>query len=124
VLDRSVLDRIRTIQRTDRPDLVARVLGLYLERSPAQVQAIVDAAAAADATRLVRAAHDLKGGSGNLGLVQIADLLARIEQLAKRQQLADVPPLVSQLAIVHAAAATAVRGELERCTTRREADHA
>jgi CheY-like chemotaxis protein len=124
VLDRSALERIRTIQRADRPDLVARVLAMYLERSPSQIQAVADAAAAADATRLVRAAHDLKGGSGNLGLVQIADLLARIEQLAKRHQLADLPPLLSQLPIVHAAAVTAVRGELDRCTSTREPDHA
>ncbi|MCE9571956.1 MAG: response regulator, partial [Deltaproteobacteria bacterium] len=89
-----------------------------------QVQAIVDAATAADAAQLARAAHDLKGGSGNLGLLQIADLLARLEQLAKRNQLADVPPLLSQLANVHAVAAAAVRGELARCTPTPEADHA
>jgi HPt (histidine-containing phosphotransfer) domain-containing protein len=124
VLDRGALDRIRAVQRADRPDLVARVLVMYLERAPAQVQAIVDAAATADANRVMRAAHDLKGGSGNLGLVQIADLLARIEQLAKRHLLADLPPLVSQLPIAHAAAVTAVRGELDRCTSTREPDHA
>ena len=112
VLDRSALDRIRAIQRPDRPDLAIRVLQLYLERSPAQIQAIVDAAT--DASRLARAAHDLKGGSGNLGLFQIAELLARIEQLAKRGELDGVPPLLTELPTIHAAAITAVRGELER----------
>jgi HPt (histidine-containing phosphotransfer) domain-containing protein len=124
ILDRGALDRIRAIQRADRPDLVSRVVAIYLERSPAQIQEVADAAAAADATRLLRAAHDLKGGSGNLGLLQIADLLARIEQLAKRHLLADLPPLLSQLPIVHAAAVTALRDELDRCTPTREPDHA
>jgi signal transduction histidine kinase/CheY-like chemotaxis protein len=123
ILDRSALDRIRSIQRADRPDLVSRVLAMYLERSPAQIQAIVDAATDADPARIVHAAHDLKGGSGNLGLAQIADLLARIEQLARRRQLADLTALLFQLPIVHAAAVAAVQDELERCTSTREPAH-
>ncbi|HMG57198.1 MAG TPA: response regulator, partial [Kofleriaceae bacterium] len=116
VLDRGVLDRIRAIQRPERPDLVRRVLTIYLERSPVQVQAIHDAAAAGDRQQLVRAAHDLKGGSGNLGLLQVADLLARIEQAAKQDRLAEIGPLVTQLPILHAAALSAVRAELARAT--------
>jgi two-component system, sensor histidine kinase and response regulator len=121
VLDRGALDRIRAIQRPDRPNLVLRVLQIFLERSPAQIQAIHDAASARDGHRLARAAHDLKGGSGNVGLARLADLLARIEQLAKQDRLADTTPLVSELPTHHAAAVDAVRGELERCT--REAPH-
>jgi two-component system sensor histidine kinase/response regulator len=122
VLDPRALERIRAIQRTGRPNLLHRVLELYLERSPAQIQAITDAAS--DATRLARAAHDLKGGCGNLGLVQMVDLLARIEHTARQDRLADVPPLMAQLPVVHAAAITAVRDQLERCTSNREPDHA
>ena len=124
VLDPSALDRIRAIQRPDRPDLVRRVLQIYLDRSPDQLVAIDAAMTAADSHRLARAAHDMKGGSGNLGLVQIADLLARIEQLAKQDQLAEASALVSQLPALHAAAAAAVQGELERCTPTCEPHHA
>ncbi|HET9620918.1 MAG TPA: ATP-binding protein [Kofleriaceae bacterium] len=114
VLDRAALDRIRAIQRDGRPDLVVRVLAMYLERSPHQVEEIAAATAAGDADRLARAAHDLKGGSGNLGLGQIADLLARIEYLARREQLAPAATLVAELPAAHAAAVTAIRGELDR----------
>ena len=124
VLDRRALDRIRAIQRPGQPDLVARVLQMYVERSPAQLAAIVAAAAAADPAGLARAAHDLKGGSGNLGLVLLVDLLARIEQLAGRDQLAGAAPLVSELTATHAAAIAALRDELERCTSTRELHHA
>jgi signal transduction histidine kinase/DNA-binding response OmpR family regulator len=122
VLDRGALDRIRSIQRPDRPDLATRVLQLYLERSPAQIQAIVDAAG--DAPALARAAHDLKGSSGNLGLLALAELLARIEQLARRGQLAAVPALLAELTTCHAAATTAVRDELSRCPCPPEPPHA
>jgi CheY-like chemotaxis protein len=123
VLDRGALDRIRAIQRPDRPDLVCRVLQIYLDRSPVQIQAISDAAAAGDRGQLARAAHDLKGGSGNLGLVALAELLARIEHAAKQDRLTEVGPLMSQLPILHAAAVTAVRGELARCTSTPEPNH-
>jgi signal transduction histidine kinase/CheY-like chemotaxis protein len=124
VLDRRVLDRIRAIQRPDRPDLVARVLAIYLERSPEQVQAIVEAACAADPGRLASAAHALKGGSGNLGLVQLTELVERIEQLARRDQLTGAAALVAELPAIHAAAVAAVRGELARCTPSHGTDHA
>jgi signal transduction histidine kinase/CheY-like chemotaxis protein/HPt (histidine-containing phosphotransfer) domain-containing protein len=124
ILDRRALDRIRAVQRPDRPDLVRRVLQIYLERSPVQLAAIAEAAAAGDAHRLARAAHDMKGGSGNLGLVQVAELLARIEQLAKHGQLAETAPLLSQLPVLAAAATVAVRGELERGTPTTEPHHA
>lgn len=123
VIDRGVLERIRAIQRPERPDLVRRVLQIFLDRSPAQIEAIRDAAAAADAHRLARAAHDLKGGSGNIGLLPLAELLARLEQLAKQDRVAETAPLLSQLATLHAAAVDAVRGELERCTSLREVPH-
>ncbi len=121
VLDKSALDRIRAIQRPERPDLATRVLQLYLERSPAQIQAITDATT--DAAKLARAAHDLKGGSGNLGLFQLAELLARIEHLAKRGELAGTAPLLSELPAVHAAAIAAVCGELERSSPTPEPEH-
>jgi CheY-like chemotaxis protein/HPt (histidine-containing phosphotransfer) domain-containing protein len=124
ILDRRALDRIRAVQRPDRPDLVRRVLQIFLERSPVQLAAIAEAATAGDAHRLASAAHDMKGGSGNLGLAQVAELLARIEQLAKQGQLAEAAPLVSQLPVLAAAATVAVRGELERGTPTTEPHHA
>ena len=124
IIDRRMLDRIRAIQRPGRPDLAARVLHMYVERSPAQVQLIIAAADAADPPGLARAAHDLKGDSGNLGLLQITDLLARIEHLARREQLDGIAPLVAALPAIHAAALAAVRGELEHATSTRESPHA
>jgi HPt (histidine-containing phosphotransfer) domain-containing protein len=99
------------------------VLTLFLERAPAQIQAIVDAASGDDPKQLARAAHDLKGSSGNLGLLQLVDLVARIEQLAKRGDVTGVPALLAQLPTVHAAATAAVREELDRVTPLTESVH-
>jgi HPt (histidine-containing phosphotransfer) domain-containing protein len=110
VLDPSTLAQIRATQRPGRPDLVARILTLFLEKSPAQLSEICEAAS--DPARLARAAHSLKGGSANLGLVQLASLLSSIEQHAKRNQLTEIPTLLEALPGAHAAAMQAVRHEL------------
>lgn len=110
VLDPSTLAQIRATQRPGRPDLVARILTLFLEKSPAQISEICEAAS--DPSRLARAAHGLKGGSANLGLVQLVSLLASIEQHAKRNQLTEIPALLEALPVAHAAAMQAVRHEL------------
>lgn len=112
VLDRAVLAEIRSIQQPGRPDLAAQLLGMFLDRSSAQVMSIIEAALAKDAERLMRSAHDLKGGSGNLGLVALAELLGKIEHLAKHKQLSAVPTLISQLSDAHQAAIQAVTAEL------------
>jgi two-component system sensor histidine kinase/response regulator len=122
-LDRSALDRIRAIQRPDRPDLVGRVLQMWLDAAEGKIRAIAEAATAGDAGQLARAAHDLKGSSGNVGLLPLAELLARIEQLARQDRLGEAGPLLSQLPVLHTTAIAAVRGELERCPPTREAHH-
>lgn len=110
VLDPATLAQIRATQRPGRPDLAARILALFLERSPAQLSEIREAAG--DPVRLARAAHALKGGSANIGLVQLASLLSSIEQHAKRNELTAIPTLLDALPDTHAAAMRAVRHEL------------
>jgi CheY-like chemotaxis protein len=123
VLDRSAIDRIRSVQSASRPDLATRVLQLYIERSPEQVRAIIDAAAAADVVQLASAAHALKGGSANLGLARLADHLAQLEREAKRDERTTIPTLVAQLPELHAAALAAVRAELARSSPSQEQAH-
>ena len=112
MLDRAALDRLRAVQAPGASDLVPRVLHLFLDRSPGQVQAIQGALAAAHADGLAIAAHELKGSSGSLGMVQLAMLLESVEKLARAGRLADAAPLVARLDMAHAAATVAARNEL------------
>ncbi|MEZ4361840.1 MAG: Hpt domain-containing protein [Kofleriaceae bacterium] len=114
ILDLQVLEEIRALQNPDKPDLLAELLRMFLDRSPEQVRGIVAAAAAPDAALLSRNAHALKGACGNLGLVAMADLLGKIERLARRDQLTEAAPLVERLPSAHDVAAAALGAELAR----------
>jgi two-component system, sensor histidine kinase and response regulator len=121
VMDPEMLSEIRAVQRPGRPDLAAQLLRMFLDRSPVQLAGIV--AAAQDASALMRAAHDLKGSSGNLGLMVLHEVLGRIEYLAKRHQLEEAAPLLARLPAVHQQALAAVSGELARSVAAARAHH-
>ncbi len=110
VIDLEIISELRDIHPPGKPDLASQLLQMFLDRSPAQIAGIV--AAARDGSQLMRAAHELKGASGNLGLKVLAELLGRIEYLARRQLLDDVAPLLARLPEVHQQAAAAARAEL------------
>jgi two-component system, sensor histidine kinase and response regulator len=123
VLDPQALDEIRAVQSPHKPDLVTQLLQLFLDRSPAQLEEIAQAAAGADARQLMRAAHGLKGSCGNLGLAALAELLGRIEHLAKREQLAEAAEHVEQLPAAYALAVSAVHAERARAAPEAMSGH-
>jgi signal transduction histidine kinase/DNA-binding NarL/FixJ family response regulator/HPt (histidine-containing phosphotransfer) domain-containing protein len=120
VLDPARLSEIRAMQRPGRPDLATQLLQMFTERSPAQIAAVC---AARDGKELMRAAHELKGACGNLGLAALAELLGRIEHLAKRDQLDEAAALVAQLPEAYARAMDAVAGELARAADATRSEH-
>jgi HPt (histidine-containing phosphotransfer) domain-containing protein len=81
------------------PDIVVELIDLYLESAPRLVAAVREAAAAGDEASMIRAAHNLRGGSASLGARRVAALCEGIE---------DARPLSS-----HEAAALAARLEEE-----------
>ena len=81
-IDPSVLDAIRQLQKPGAPDLVARIVGLYLEDSPRNAQSLRDCLERRDAQGAFRAAHALKSASGNVGARTLASICKDIEVLA------------------------------------------
>ena len=69
-------------QAGDDPDLLAEVLGVFVDESAGWARDIQDAAAARDAERLRRAAHTVKGAASNCGAAQTAALASSVEHLA------------------------------------------
>jgi len=66
-LDPRVLERIRALQRPGEPDLLGKVIEIYLRESPRLVQAIREASTKGEAEALRKAAHSFKSSSANLG---------------------------------------------------------
>ena len=78
-LDLSVLENLRAYQREGQPDIVTRLIDLFLGQAPNHVEAVQTALTSGDADSLARAAHALKGASANLGATKLTSLASEIE---------------------------------------------
>jgi len=79
VLDPAAAQRL---QRMGGAKLLRQMLELYLSLGPERLAALADGAAANDATRVERAAHNLKSSSGNVGALRLMEAATLLERQA------------------------------------------
>lgn len=97
ILDRHVLDDLRSLQEEGEPDIVTELIDLYLQEAPDRLQAIREAVRDGDAPCLLRAAHSLKGSSANLGAAGVAAVCAELERCGREVVLDGAPALLERL---------------------------
>ena len=88
-IDESALDAIRSLQRTGKPDILARIVNMYMEKSPELISAIREGAAANDCDKVKMAAHTLKSSSAYVGASAMAEACSRVEAKASNDQLGE-----------------------------------
>ncbi len=86
-IDQAVLDVIRDMEDEDDPDMLAEIIGLYLNQAPELLQAQQTAIVNEDAESLRIAAHTLKSSSANVGARVLADLCRELEELGRAGSL-------------------------------------
>ena len=86
-LDESVLAQLEQLQRPGSPDLVVRVVGIYLQDAPRLIEGMRRSVAEADREALRRNAHSLKSSSGNVGGRRLARLAREMEERAREGSL-------------------------------------
>ncbi|MBL8259818.1 MAG: response regulator [Candidatus Competibacteraceae bacterium] len=96
-IDQEVLDRIRTLERNGAANLVARLVGLYLQGTPPLIEQMRKASAGGDAAALRMAAHTLKSSSANVGAMKLHDLCKDLESRARDQQIEDAPERIARV---------------------------
>jgi CheY-like chemotaxis protein len=82
VLDLQTLERIRALHRPGGPNLLAKVVGIYLSSSQALIDALRAAASARNLPAILHAAHALRSSSANVGAVAFAELCRDLEAAA------------------------------------------
>lgn len=80
VLDAKVLEALAAMQRPGRPDVVLRVIDLFLEDAVPLIETLRNSGE--DLIGVREAAHRLKSGAGNIGGTEFSALCADIESLA------------------------------------------
>ncbi|MCY1208940.1 Hpt domain protein [compost metagenome] len=92
-LDHSVLSALRDVMEDEFPVL----LDTFLADSTERLRQIQQARAASDCQALRLAAHSFKGSCSNMGAPVLAGLCKQLEDIARREQLADAPGLIQQI---------------------------
>ena len=109
ILDSKALDNIRALQRPGRPDVLGKVVDLFIEATPKLLQALRDARAGGDAEALRRAAHTLKSSGANVGAGGLAALCGQLESLARDGALDGSDHLIGEIEDTYSAVATALQ---------------
>ena len=114
LLDQGALDQIRRLQKEGKPDVLAKVIGLYLEDSPQLLENLREAVAEGNAAAIRTAAHTLKSSSANLGAKSLAELCKNLEAQGKAATLEGACELLEEVEKVYAAVCDALRKERQK----------
>jgi len=96
-IDPKALDNIRALQREGAPDIVSKVIHIYLKESPKFLQTLQDAVSAQNATALQKAAHSFKSSSANVGAVGLSELCKDMEAMGRDNKTDNAAPLLSDI---------------------------
>lgn len=104
-------DRVRELQELacDDPTLLDELIDLFLTGTPQLIDQMRRSNEDEDTATLRRAAHTLKGSSGQMGALRIQDICATIETLAGTGSLVGVEPLLSELSLAFTRAVADLR---------------
>lgn len=108
ILDESAFDNVRVIQRAGRPDLVVRLIELFLAHSTELLNAMELARWKRDAETLFREAHSLKNLSLNVGARDLVRLSEAMERASAAKDWAQVASIDNEIAEKYAATCQAL----------------
>jgi two-component system sensor histidine kinase/response regulator len=110
-IDREALARLHGLQNDEDGDIVAELAGMFLTDARSGLQTVEEALQKGDAPTVERVAHNLKGGSGNMGARGMVGLCAQLEVAGASGDLSRGPALLER-----------IRHELERVDRALEAE--
>lgn len=95
-LDPAVVESLRQLTPPGEPDVLTEILSVFLTEVPRRIDRLSAAWRDGDAAEVQRAAHSLKGSSGNIGADAMSEICRKIDERAKAGDL-DVEGLIDAL---------------------------
>lgn len=83
ILDRDAFGALEELAGDDDPDLIADLVGLYLEDSATRMGEVESGLGSSELERIGSAAHALKSASANIGALAFSRVCASLEKLAR-----------------------------------------
>lgn len=109
-LDDAVLAALQDVMEDEYPVL----LDTFLSDSDERLRSLQEAHKVADTQILRLAAHSFKGSCSNMGAPLLAELCKQLEEVARREQLAEVAGLIEQIEREFAIVRILFRAERQR----------
>ncbi|HZN99765.1 MAG TPA: response regulator [Burkholderiales bacterium] len=113
-IERPVLEQLAKVLTNGKPELLCRVINLYLAESPKLVQKLKQAVVAADAPEIARAAHSLKSSSGNVGAKVLSGYCEDIEACSRRADTEGARRVLAKIETEHNRVQSALNAEIEQ----------
>ncbi len=103
-LNMETIATLRSYQEEGQPDFLTELIDAYLEDSPRRLESLRLSIEVKDADQAARAAHALKGSSGNLGAESLTEWMHQAEIAGKNGDIQKVfeilPRIQSEFDIV------------------------
>ncbi len=97
VLDMTVVDELIALCDDGDPELLIDLIGMFLDDTPGKIDSVLEGVRTGDLAKIERAAHSLKGSSGNLGARHLQDACEQLQLLSHRGDLDGVRRASAQL---------------------------
>ncbi len=110
-INQAALDNIRQLQRPGNPDLLQKIVTIYMNDSPGLLNALREAIDQDDAALVRMHAHRFKSGSANLGALRLAELCRQLEEMGRNNELQGALTLLSRVENEFKAASVALQQE-------------
>jgi len=116
-IDQTAWERLRRLQQSGQPDVVAKYVGLFLELTPRRLAALRAALEQESRADLQTVAHTLKGEAQVIGARDIHTLGARLEEVAATCTPDEADEIIAALERAFAAARTALAPRGAECVS-------
>jgi two-component system, sensor histidine kinase len=96
-LDRSILNGLRDLGSTGGTSLIKKIVSVYLDEAPKQLQVIESAIARGDVQAISRAAHALSSSSMDIGARSLSALCRHMENLSRENAMTGGSALLEEI---------------------------
>jgi HPt (histidine-containing phosphotransfer) domain-containing protein len=83
IIEMQAIETLRALSPDDGGAFLRELIEIYLQDTPQRLAELEQGVAGQNASALIRAAHSIKGSSGNFGAYRFARLAEEIEQQGK-----------------------------------------
>jgi len=111
-VDCKAFEDIRFLQKNGAPDILSKVIGIYLRDAPKQLENARIALSRNDADAMGKQAHSLKSSSASLGAHALSALCKEMEAMGRSGTTENADELLSRMETEYACVAKILNGEL------------